>query len=85
MRVSSETYVCPECTSTVEREYRVRYVIRTCEECGHNGRFLHESLLDVVHDIPEDDLPEDWADQPLDERLRHAIEEGLVDRAQLDI
>jgi RNase P subunit RPR2 len=83
--VSSETYVCPECTSTVERDYRVKYVIRTCEECGHNGRFLHESLLDVVYDIPEEERPDGWADKPLDERLRRALEEGLIDRAQLDV
>jgi hypothetical protein len=83
--VSSETYVCPECTSTVERDYRVKYVIRTCDECDHNGRFLHESLTDVIYAIPEEDRPDDWADDPLDERFRRALEEGLIDRTDLNI
>jgi RNase P subunit RPR2 len=81
----SESYVCPECTSTVERNYRVQYVIRTCDECGHHGRFLHESLLDLVYEIPEAEVPDDWDDRPLDERLSYALEEGLIDRTELAV
>lgn len=82
--VSSETYVCPECTTPVERDYRVKYLVRTCDECGTNGRFLNESLTDVVEGIPEEERPDDWADTPLDERVRYALEEGLIDWADLD-
>ncbi len=83
--MTDETYVCPECTSTVERDYNVRYIVRTCDECGHNGRFLNETLTNVVYDVPEEERPDDWADQPLDERFRHALEEGLIDRTDLDV
>jgi hypothetical protein len=74
----TETYVCPYCTATVDRSYRVQFIIRTCEECGDNGRQVHDSLLAVLEAIPEADRPGGWADLPLDERLFAAVKSGAI-------
>lgn len=74
----TETYVCPHCSATIERPYRVQFVILTCEECGENGRHIHASLLDVLDAVPTEDRPDDWEELPLDERLVAAVKEGLL-------
>jgi hypothetical protein len=74
----TETYVCPHCTAVEERSYRVQFFIVTCDECGENGRFIHASLLDVLDSIPEADRPDGWESMPLDERLLHAVREGIL-------
>lgn len=81
----SETYVCPECTAEVGRNYSVKYIIRTCGECGTNGRFINEELLERLYEIPEDSLPDDWPDMQLDDRMEHALREGLIDRSDLAV
>jgi hypothetical protein len=75
----TETYVCPNCGATEERKYRVRLIILTCAECGENGRFLHQSLANLLATIPEPDRPDGWGTLPADQRLREAVKEGLVD------
>jgi RNase P subunit RPR2 len=74
----TETYVCPHCSTGTDRTYRVQFIIVTCEECGRNGRFVHDSLLSVLASVPEADRPDDWEQRPLDERLLYAVREGLV-------
>jgi len=74
----TETYVCSHCEETVKRQFEIRSIIRTCDDCGHNGRFLHQSLVDSLASLPRDDLPEEWEQLPLDERFRAALEEGLI-------
>ncbi len=71
-------YVCPYCGAEVERDYRVQYVIRSCSECGGHGRFVHRVVAEAL-DRVEGDLPDDWDDLPLDERLLTAVREGLLD------
>ncbi|MGQ4556974.1 hypothetical protein [Halobellus sp. GM3] len=75
----TETYVCPHCGRTEERPYRVRLIILTCLDCGENGRFLHESIVNRLEEVPEAERPEEWGEMPLDERLGYAIREGLLD------
>jgi hypothetical protein len=75
----TETYVCPNCERGEDRPYRVRLIVLTCPDCGSNGRFLNRALVDRLDEVPEPDRPEGWAEMPLDERLRYAITEGLLD------
>lgn len=75
----SDTYVCSSCGGTVERDYGVQYIVLTCPHCGENGRFVHETLVGVLDDLPTEERPEDWEEMPLDERLLHALREGLID------
>ena len=75
----TESYVCPHCQRVEERPYRVRLIILTCPDCGKNGRFLHRSLVDRLDDVPEPRRPQDWTEMPLDERLRYAVTEGILD------
>ena len=75
----SETYRCAVCEAPVEREFAVRSVIRTCDECGEHGRFLHESLLESLESIPDDDRPEEWESMSLDERFMDAIKRGIIE------
>lgn len=81
----SETYVCPECTNAVERNYSVKYLISTCDECGTHGRFINDELLDRLYELPEEDLPDDWTDMSLDDRMEHAMREGLLDYDDLRV
>ncbi len=74
----SETYLCANCRATATREFAVRSVIRTCDECGRNGRFLHTSLVDSLESIPESDRPEEWETMALDERFQDALKRGLI-------
>ena len=74
-----ETYVCSNCEATVEREFAVKSLIRTCAECGEHGRFVHESLLESLAAIPDDDRPEEWDGMPLDERFMDAVKRGLIE------
>ncbi|WP_276272633.1 hypothetical protein [Haloarcula litorea] len=74
----TETYVCAHCQATVERSYEVRSLIRTCDECGENGRFLHRSLVDSLESLPAEQLPEDWESMALDDRFEAALKEGLI-------
>ncbi|SHH56049.1 hypothetical protein SAMN05443636_2852 [Halobaculum gomorrense] len=74
----SETYVCPYCEAAVDRDYRVQYVIRSCSECGGHGRFVHSTVTAALDSIPEEERPDGWAAQPLDERLLTAVREGLL-------
>ncbi|MFC6872490.1 hypothetical protein [Halobellus marinus] len=75
----TESYVCPHCGRLEDRPYRVRLIILTCPDCGLNGRFIHESLVERLDEIPDADRPDDWSEMPLDDRLRFAIEEGLLE------
>jgi DNA-directed RNA polymerase subunit RPC12/RpoP len=74
----TETYVCSRCEATVTRSFEIRSLIRTCGECGENGRFLHESLVDSLGRLPREELPEDWETMALDERFKQALREGLI-------
>ncbi|MFC6757728.1 MULTISPECIES: hypothetical protein [Haloarcula] len=74
----TETYVCSHCESTVTRPFQIRSIIRTCDECHENGRFLHESLVESLSSLPADELPEEWESMPLDERFETALREGLI-------
>jgi len=49
-----------------------------CDECGENGRFLNESLVESLASLPADELPDDWESMPLDERFKLALERGLI-------
>lgn len=75
----TESYVCPHCGRVEERPYRVRLIILTCPDCGRNGRFLHESLVTRLEEVPESDRPDGWGEMPLDERLLYAMRESLLD------
>ncbi|RDI70293.1 HMG-box domain-containing protein [Halopelagius longus] len=81
----TDTYVCPYCGATEHREYRVRLILLTCPECGENGRFLNEELVEVLDEIPDDELPEEWSELPADQRLHRAMERGLVDSDRLQL
>ncbi|WP_256289763.1 hypothetical protein [Halobellus inordinatus] len=61
-----------------DRPYRVRLIILTCPDCGENGRFLHESLVERLNEVPEAERPDNWGEMPLDERLQYAVREGLL-------
>jgi len=74
----TETYVCAHCEATVSRRFQTRSIIRTCEECGENGRFLHESLVESLASLSPEDLPEDWESMALDERFEAALRRGLI-------
>ena len=79
----TETDVCPECGATVDREFRVPTVVRTCDEgCGF-VHFLREGLSELVAQVPEEHRPDDWSDLSSDERVRIAIREGVVTLADL--
>ena len=75
----TESYICPHCGRIEERSYRVRLIILTCADCGENGRFLHESFVERLDDVPEENRPAEWSEMPLDERLQYAVREGLLD------
>lgn len=74
----TETYVCSQCEATVTRPFEIRSVIRTCDECGENGRFLHESLVESLESLPAEKLPDEWESMPLDKRFEVALKEGLI-------
>jgi len=74
----TETYVCSHCRESVTRSFEIRSLIRTCDECGRNGRFLHESLVDSLSSLPTEELPEEWEQLPLDEQFKVALEQGLI-------
>ena len=74
----SETYVCARCQDAVERNFEVRSIIRTCDECGENGRFLHRSLVKSLAEIATEDQPDGWDQMTLDERFEAALKEGLI-------
>jgi len=74
----TDSYVCPHCGRVEERPYRVRLIILTCPDCGENGRFLHESLVERLDEVPEAERPDDWGEMPLDERLQYAVREGIL-------
>ncbi|GCF12701.1 hypothetical protein Harman_06360 [Haloarcula mannanilytica] len=74
----SETYVCARCQAAVERDFEVRSIIRTCDECGENGRFLHKALVESLSEIATENRPEGWEQMTLDERFEAALKEGLI-------
>ncbi len=74
----TETYVCSHCEATVTRPFEIRSVIRTCDECDENGRFLHESLVESLRSLPDEELPDGWEAMPLDERFELALRKGLI-------
>lgn len=74
----SETYVCAQCEAAVERNFEVRSLIRTCEECDQNGRFLHRSLVESLSKIAAEDRPDGWEQMALDERFEAALQQGLI-------
>jgi hypothetical protein len=74
----TETYVCPTCGSTTERDFRVPSVVRTCQSgCGF-VHFLREELLELTERVPEAERPDDWDDLSGEERLRIAVRRGDV-------
>jgi hypothetical protein len=75
----TETYVCPNCGETQERPYRVKLIVLTCPVCGENGYFLNDSLVSLLDDIPESERPADWGEMNVEERMRYAVKEDLVD------
>jgi len=74
----SETYVCARCRAAVERDFEVRSIIRTCDDCGENGRFLHRSLVESLSEISTENQPDGWEQMTLDERFEAALKEGLI-------
>ena len=74
----TETYVCAHCQATVTREFEIRSIIRTCDACDRNGRFLHQSLVDSLASLPEAELPEYWEAMPLDKRFEEALKRDLI-------
>lgn len=74
----TETYVCSDCRATVTRPFEIRSIIRTCDDCGENGRFLHESLVESLESLPREELPENWESMPLDEQFKVALREDLI-------
>lgn len=74
-----ETYVCARCEATVEREFAVKSLIRTCAECGEHGRFVHESLLESLTEIPAEERPDEWEEMTLDDRFMDAVKRGLIE------
>jgi hypothetical protein len=74
----TDTYVCANCQATVTRSFEIRSIIRTCDSCDTNGRFLHESLVNSLESLPDDDLPETWEQMPLDERFKEALKRDLI-------
>lgn len=74
----TETYVCSDCETTVTRPFEIRSIIRTCDDCGENGRFLHESLVESLESLPREELPENWESMPLDEQFKVALREDLI-------
>lgn len=77
----SDSYVCSACHTSTDRSYGVRYIVSTCPECGRHGRLVHESLVSLLQRVPEEERPDEWEDQPLDERLLDALERGFIDLA----
>lgn len=75
----TDTYLCPHCEHAEERSFRVRFIVRTCPDCGENGRFLNESLVFRLEEVPESERPEGWSEMPLDERLQYAVREEILD------
>ncbi|WP_435195167.1 hypothetical protein [Natronomonas sp. EA1] len=76
--MASYTYVCPECGNTVEREYRVPSIIRTCESgCGFD-HYVRAELADAIAEVPEESRPDDWDDLTSTERLLVAFREGFL-------
>lgn len=75
----SETYRCASCGTGVDREYEVRSIIRTCDECQTNCRFLHTSLVDSLREIPDEDRPDEWDSMSLAERFEDAVKRGLIE------
>lgn len=75
----SETYYCAHCEATVTRPYEIRSIIRTCDDCDINDRFLHQSLVDSLASLPEEELPEDWEAMALTDRFEAALERDLIE------
>jgi hypothetical protein len=76
-------YVCAECGATVDREYRVPTLVRTCDDCGEFAHFVREPLLELADRIPEDERPEDWDQLDPAERMRLAMRLGFVSLSDL--
>lgn len=74
----SETYVCARCQTGVERNFEVQSIIKTCDDCGENGRFLHRSLVESLSEIAVENQPDGWEQMTLDERFEAALKEGLI-------
>jgi len=74
----TETYVCAHCEATVTRPFEIRSIIRTCDDCDENGRFLHRSLVDSLSSLPETELPDEWEQMPLDKRFEEAVRRDLI-------
>ena len=75
----TETYYCAHCEATVTRSFEIRSIIRTCDDCGTNDRFLHQSLVDSLASLPTEELPEDWETMPLTDQFRAALERDLIE------
>jgi len=74
----TETYVCATCRATVDRDYEVRSLIRTCDDCDRNGRFLHRRLVESLASIPDADRPDEWDELRLDQQFEDALKRGLI-------
>ncbi|WP_255149923.1 hypothetical protein [Halorarius halobius] len=72
-------YVCPDCGNTVERDYRVPSIVRSCEnDCGWD-HYVRVDLFEKVEQVPESARPDDWNDLSESRKLLVAMREGLVD------
>lgn len=74
----TDTYLCADCREGVTRPYSVRALIRTCDNCGEHGRFLHEAVVERLSEIPPEDHPDGWDEMSLDERAEAAVKRGLI-------
>ena len=74
----SYEYVCPECGNTVDREFRVPSVVRSCEnDCGFD-HYIRTDVLEKVEAVPETDRPDDWDDLDNEEKVYVALKEGVI-------
>ncbi|PSQ06286.1 hypothetical protein BRC97_06740 [Halobacteriales archaeon QS_6_71_20] len=73
------TYVCPYCGGEIERGFSVQYLVRSCSDCGEHGRFVHRAVAAALEEVSTADMPDGWAEEPLDERLLIAVREGVLD------
>ena len=74
----TRTYRCLNCLEhTVEREYDVSHISRTCDACGEFGRFVHDGVYAKYEDF-EESPPEDVDWDRLTRTQKMRIAERIV-------
>ncbi|KAB7512694.1 hypothetical protein DM867_12295 [Halosegnis rubeus] len=74
----SYEYVCPECENTVERDFRVPSIVRSCEnDCGFD-HYIRTDLLEKVEAVPEEDRPDEWDEMDNEKKVYVALKEGVL-------